>query len=125
MPTPHGASGLLIIGVRSEREFLATAVDSAINLPLPQLEHHIRDLVTDKVTPLLLYCASGARSGIACTMLKQLGYSMSPMRGASMLRPRGSTLNSADEREACAHIGSLKAGQIADAPAWLETLVSL
>ena len=77
-PAPHPASigspGTMVIDVRSEREFHATAVDRAINVPLPQLEHRIGELVADKATPLVLYCASGARSGIACGVLKQLGY---------------------------------------------------
>lgn len=65
---------MLVIDVRSEREFQATAVHGAINLPLPQLERRIREMVADETTPIALYCASGARSGIACMMLKQLGY---------------------------------------------------
>jgi phage shock protein E len=31
-------------------------------------------LITYKETPLLLYCQSGMRSGHACTLIKQLGY---------------------------------------------------
>lgn len=65
---------LLVIDVRSVREFQTTAVRSAINLPLPQLEHRIREVVADKATPIALYCASGARSGVACTKLRQMGY---------------------------------------------------
>lgn len=70
------ASGdkIVVIDVRSEREFQAVALKEAINLPLPQLEHGIRTLVADTGTPLVLYCASGARSGMACAMLRQLGY---------------------------------------------------
>ncbi len=66
--------GTLVIDVRSEREFQATAIEHAINVPLPQLAHRIAELATDKTTPLVLYCASGARSGSACQMLRQLGY---------------------------------------------------
>lgn len=79
LPTaPHPASpnsaGIMVIDVRSQREFDATAIDHAINVPLPQLAHHIGTLVTDKATPLVLYCASGARSASACQLLEQLGY---------------------------------------------------
>ncbi len=73
-PGPQQRDTLLVIDVRSEREFQATAVQGAINLPLPQLEHRIRDVVTDEATPIVLYCASGARSALACRMLKQMGY---------------------------------------------------
>ena len=73
-PSPQQWDTMLVIDVRSEREFQATAVQGAINLPLSQLEHRIREVVADKATPIALYCASGARSGIACMMLKQMGY---------------------------------------------------
>ena len=73
-PDPQQKDTMLVIDVRSEREFQATAVQGAINLPLPQLEQRIREVVADGTTPIALYCASGARSGIACTMLKQMGY---------------------------------------------------
>jgi len=72
--SPQQMDTLLVIDVRSEREFLATAVQGAINLPLPQLERQIRAVVADPATPIALYCASGARSGIACMMLQQMGY---------------------------------------------------
>lgn len=71
--TTEGADAV-IIDVRSEREFNATAIAEAINLPLPQVAHRIGELVPDRGTPLVLYCASGARSGMACMMLRQMGY---------------------------------------------------
>lgn len=64
----------LVIDVRSEGEFRTTAIEHAVNVPLPQLGHCIDALVPDKATALVLYCASGARSGIACGVLQQLGY---------------------------------------------------
>lgn len=73
-PTSTEVRDIVLIDVRSEREFHATAITRAVNLPLPQLEQRIRAVVTDTATPLVLYCASGARSGIACMMLKALGY---------------------------------------------------
>lgn len=77
-PAPHpvsiGSAVTLVIDVRSEREFHATAIEYAVNMPLPQLAQRIGEIVADKATPLVLYCASGARSGIGCGVLKQLGY---------------------------------------------------
>lgn len=66
--------GPIVIDVRSEREFQATAIEHAVNVPLPQLAHRIGELVPDKASPLVLYCASGARSDIGCGVLRQLGY---------------------------------------------------
>ncbi len=74
-PASIGTPSLIVIDVRSEREFRVTAIDHAVNVPLPRLEQCIRSLVADTATPLVLYCASGARSGMGCTMLQQLGYS--------------------------------------------------
>lgn len=65
---------LLVIDVRSEGEFRGGAIEHAINVPLPQLAHCIAALAADKATPIVLYCASGARSGSACRMLAQSGY---------------------------------------------------
>lgn len=73
--TPVAADCILVIDVRTEREFRASAVEGAVNVPLSQLEHRIREVAADPATPLVLYCASGARSGVACMMLRQLGYS--------------------------------------------------
>lgn len=73
-PGIAGPAGLLVIDVRSEREFQATAIERAINVPLPQLAHRIGELAADKATPLVLYCASGARSGVGCDVLQQMGY---------------------------------------------------
>lgn len=71
---PQRKPTMLVIDVRSEREFQSTALQGAINLPLSQLQCRIREMVADPTTPLALYCASGGRSGIACTMLQQMGY---------------------------------------------------
>ena len=73
-PGPQQEDTPLVIDVRSEREFEATALQGAINLPLSQLGHRIREVAADEATPIALYCASGARSGVACMMLKQMGY---------------------------------------------------
>lgn len=63
-----------MIDVRTEREFAQCAVAGAVNLPLSQLEQRIAELASDMATPLVLYCASGARSAVACQRLRQMGY---------------------------------------------------
>ena len=65
---------MVVIDVRSEREFRARAIEQVVNIPLPQLANRIGEIVADKTAPLVLYCASGARSGIGCGVLKPLGY---------------------------------------------------
>ena len=73
--TSSASPDVLVIDVRSEREFQTTALEHAVNVPLPQLQQRIGELVPDRATALVLYCASGARSGMACKVLKQMGYS--------------------------------------------------
>jgi len=71
---PAAVPAQLLIDVRTEREFAQCAVVGAVNLPLSQLDQRIGTLAADTATPLVLYCASGARSGVACQMLRQMGY---------------------------------------------------
>ncbi len=78
--SPYPAAGgsppdrTLVIDVRSAREFDAAALHGALNIPLPDLQGRIGRVAADRAVPLVLYCASGARSGIGCVMLAQMGY---------------------------------------------------
>ncbi len=67
-------AGARLIDVRSHHEFLAGHVDGAFNLPLDRFNHEIQKVVPDKGTPVILYCRSGARSGHALGVMRQLGY---------------------------------------------------
>ncbi len=74
----RGAPGVggapLGIDVRSEPEFRTGALEGALNLPLQQLVERIAEVAGDAATPIVLYCASGARSGVGCALLRRLGY---------------------------------------------------
>jgi phage shock protein E len=67
------ASGARIIDVRSPAEFKDGAYKGAINLPLATLPARLFEL-EPKDTPVVLYCASGARSGQAARIMKQAGF---------------------------------------------------
>lgn len=67
--------GALVIDVRSEAEFQGRHLPGAINVPLGRLGDEIARHARNKEQPLLLYCRSGARSGIGTRALKKLGYS--------------------------------------------------
>jgi rhodanese-related sulfurtransferase len=43
-----------------------------VNIPVQDLARRMGEL--EKVRPVVLYCASGARSGMAARMLKQAGF---------------------------------------------------
>jgi phage shock protein E len=72
-PIPSGIE-ITMLDVRSPGEFAMGHVRGALNVPLDQLAQAIELVVPDKKAPLLLYCASGARSGMACSILQQMGY---------------------------------------------------
>lgn len=63
-----------ILDVRYEHEYRQAAVEGALWLPLPQLPSHIQELIPDKEVPVLVYCAAGARSQVACHIMRDIGY---------------------------------------------------
>ena len=64
----------LLIDVRSAGEYGGGHLEGALNIPLDQLVDRIGTVAPDPNRELLLYCASGARSGYGCALLQQLGY---------------------------------------------------
>ena len=67
------AAGAKIVDVRSPAEFKDEAYPGAVNIPLPLLPLRLKEL-EPKSTPIVLYCASGARSGQGMRLLKQNGF---------------------------------------------------
>lgn len=66
------AQGAQIVDVRSRAEFKAASHPRSINIPLNQLEKEVQKL--DPSRPVLVCCASGARSGLAVSILKRQGF---------------------------------------------------
>lgn len=73
-PKKEASNGPLIIDVRTGEEFAYGAYPGAINIPLDELEHQAPKLNTSKERPIILYCASGARSAYAVQILKAHGF---------------------------------------------------
>ena len=67
--------GAVIIDVRSEEEYGASNLHSAVNIPLPEISSRITDAVPDKEKVVMLHCRSGSRSLVGKRALKQMGYS--------------------------------------------------
>ena len=63
-----------VIDVCETEEFAAGHVGGAKNIPLGQLEERLPATVKNKALPLVLVCASGARSNRAVAIAKKLGY---------------------------------------------------
>ncbi len=64
----------MLIDVREDDEFDAGHVESAIHIPLGALTDRIGTIVEDPATEIVLYCATGARSGIGAVFLTGAGY---------------------------------------------------
>ncbi len=61
-----------IIDVRTPAEFMGGHVAGSFNIPLQEIQSRLQE-IKDMEQPLLLCCASGARSGSATSFLKNAG----------------------------------------------------
>ena len=55
----------LLVDVRSPAEFQAASIDGAVNLPLDQVDAHLRRIVHNAGGRMVLVCQSGARAARA------------------------------------------------------------
>ena len=65
-------AGAQVVDVRSPEEFRDGFYPGAVNIPVNELPRRLGELKKEKA--VVLYCASGARSGMAARVLKQAGY---------------------------------------------------
>lgn len=65
--------GSLIVDVRNPDEYSKGHIPSSMNIPINTITG-IEKIITDKNTPLFLYCLSGSRSKRACKFLEKIGY---------------------------------------------------
>lgn len=65
-------AGAKIIDVRTPDEFLDGAYPGAVNIPVSELNRRLSEVPKD--VPIVLYCASGARSAAAAQFLRKSGY---------------------------------------------------
>src|SRR5947199_1832090 len=77
-----GGARPVLLDVREKEEVRQGSVPGAISLPRGFLEMRVEETVPDKTTPIVAYCAGGARSLLAGRILKELGYTnVASMRG--------------------------------------------
>jgi sulfur-carrier protein adenylyltransferase/sulfurtransferase len=67
-------AGAAWVDVREQDEWQEGHIPGAVHVPRGNLESRIEAAVTDKETPVILYCASGIRSAFAAKTLQELGY---------------------------------------------------
>lgn len=61
-----------LLDVRSTMEFEGEHINGAINIPLDVVESRIKE-IAQMPKPIVVYCLSGGRSGIATSILQQNG----------------------------------------------------
>lgn len=79
-------AGAKVVDVRTPEEFRGGAYPGAVNIPLDALSSRIGEIPRDR--PVIVYCASGGRSGVAATLLKRAGYADVVNAGGLVHMPR-------------------------------------
>ena len=67
-------SDLMVVDVRSQKEFLQSHVPGAKHIPFEYLETRFRAEVPKETKHILVYCSQGERSRLACDFLSRDGY---------------------------------------------------
>jgi molybdopterin/thiamine biosynthesis adenylyltransferase/rhodanese-related sulfurtransferase len=67
-------NGAVLVDVRERDEWEEGHIPGAVHVPRGFLESRIENVVPDRATPVVLYCASGARSAFGAKALTELGY---------------------------------------------------
>lgn len=65
--------GALLVDVRSLEEYRSGHLPEALHIPHAEIAERL-DQLPDTSAPIVLYCASGRRSGIAAQVLREKGY---------------------------------------------------
>jgi rhodanese-related sulfurtransferase len=68
----RGADAPLVLDVRTPEEYASGYVPGAVNIPHDQLASRLAEVPKDR--PVVLYCRSGRRAGIAAELLAANGY---------------------------------------------------
>ena len=74
----------VVVDLRDPAEFAAGHVTGARNVPLAELEAKLPGVIKNKALPLILVCASGARSGRGVGIAKKLGYEQAQSLGGGL-----------------------------------------
>jgi len=74
----------VVVDVCEASEFAAGHVTGAKNVPLSELEARLPCVVKNKTVPLIMVCASGARSSRAVAIAKKLGYEQAQSLGGGL-----------------------------------------
>ncbi len=67
------ANGALVVDVRTPQEFSGRHYPGALNIPVDQVQARLSEF-GDKNSPIVVYCQSGGRSGMAKQILEAAGF---------------------------------------------------
>lgn len=84
------AAGATVVYVRSRAEFAAGHYPAARHIPVDELAGRLAEL-GDRTRPVVLYCRSGGRAGVAARLLRQAGFTaVHNAGGLSQMPPKES-----------------------------------
>ena len=69
----------IFLDVRTDKEWLNGHIKGAKHLPLRRFKADLESVVTDKNSPVIVYCASGGRAIAASKYMNHLGYKAIPV----------------------------------------------
>lgn len=72
--SPAAPAAPVIVDVRTQQEYDAGHIKGALLIPYDQMEQRWQELQQYQNQPVLLYCRSGRRSGLALEVLKGKGF---------------------------------------------------
>jgi phage shock protein E len=67
-------AGALLLDVRSEKEFSTGHIPNAVLIPYDELASRLAELGSDSDRPVVVYCESGKRAGMAGETLVEAGF---------------------------------------------------
>ena len=67
-------TGALILDVRTVAEFDSGHIPNAVNIPHDELASRLAELDSKMDRPVVVYCRSGRRAGVAASILLEGGY---------------------------------------------------
>lgn len=70
--TAPGSS--LVLDVRTPEEFAAGHVENALNIPHDRLAERLPEIQKFATAPVVVYCKSGRRAGLATELLAEAGF---------------------------------------------------
>lgn len=66
--------GAVVIDVRSPAEYAEGHVDGALNIPHTEIASRLAEIAGHQNDPIVLYCRSGRRAGLAEATLQEQGF---------------------------------------------------